>query len=294
MSMATYHATFDLPRANALALEDWFDWPDELFPVPTIALFETEDPALWRVDIYLEALPGDDAIRFISSLLQEKSGVAIPTLDFNAVIERDWVSESQKLRTPISAGRFCVFEPHFRDQVPADAVAIQLEVGQAFGSGSHESTMGCLLALDHIADVASPKSALDLGTGSGLLAIAMANVWNCNIVASDIDPVAIEVASENIANNGVGGIACIACDGFDDPAFDAARPFDVITANILAGPLIDMASEISRHLAPGGYLILSGLLIEQKSALIDAYSEAGLKTSKAFYVKNWSTLLFRR
>jgi ribosomal protein L11 methyltransferase len=291
---AAYHATFHLPQKNARRLEDWFEWPEGLSSVPVIALFESDNPARWQVDIYMDSEPGEQAHRIIISTLQEISGGDIPALNFKPVLERDWVSESQKQRAPITAGRFVVYEPHFKDQISSNAIAIQLEAGQAFGSGSHETTLGCLLALDKLANSVSPKSVLDMGTGSGLLAIAMAKIWDCAVFASDIDPVAIRVAIANMENNGLSGIDFITCDGFASRLFESAGAFDIICANILAGPLIEMAGDITRHLAAGGYLILSGILQAQEHAVINAYKTAGLKASQTRHIEEWSIVVMQK
>lgn len=217
---------------------------------------------------------------------------------------KDWVSESQKLLHPVDAGLFFVYGSHDADKVPDDKISLLVEAGQAFGTGQHETTHGCLLAISDLAERLSgektPRIALDLGCGSGLLAMAMSRIWPIPIVASDIDPIATETTEQNAqanhidiveARSGNAGIAAITSDAFDDSILGAAGPYDVIVANILAKPLQDMAADIVANLAPDGTLILSGLLGTQEEAVMSAYQAQGMKLAKRYVRGEWHSLM---
>lgn len=205
--------------------------------------------------------------------------------------DQDWVSQSQKLLTPVEAGQFFVYGSHDADKVPPDCIAICIEAGQAFGTGQHETTHGCLCALDELVGKISPKNILDLGAGSGVLAIAAAKLWPVQIIASDIDPIATETAAQNTEINDVPFITTLTSDGFEGIE---VKSFDLITANILAGPLRDMAEDITVHLAPKGVLILSGLLTTQEEGVLEAYKNQGLQLKKKYILGEWSTLVLER
>ncbi len=265
----------------------------------------------------------DDEIRLLEAffltkpdltLFQDRLARALPDLDpasldvsLAEIEEKDWVSESQKLLQPVDAGPFFVHGGHDADKIPPDRISLLMEAGQAFGTGQHETTHGCLLA---IADLAAewpegqgPKTALDLGCGSGLLALAMSRLWPITIIASDIDPIATETTILNAAANhinvvedraGQPGVAVLTSDGFSDKALIAAGPYDVIVANILAQPLQDMAADIVANLTEGGALILSGLLDVQESAVLSAYESRGMRLVKRYPRGEWRSLRLTR
>ncbi len=247
------------------------------------------------------------------TLFQNRLKDILPANDLTAsdlrlteVAEKDWVSESQKLLQPVDAGLFFVYGSHDAHKVPANRISLLVEAGQAFGTGQHETTHGCLLAIGELAGELTgskaPKTALDLGCGSGLLALAMSRIWPITITASDIDPIATETTILNAAANkisvtnlssGVAGIAALTSDGFGDSALSTAGPYDVIVANILAKPLQDMASSIVANLSQGGVLILSGLLGTQEEAVVAAYEKTGMELVKRYVRGEWNSLMLR-
>jgi ribosomal protein L11 methyltransferase len=178
--------------------------------------------------------------------------------------------------------------------VPADAVAFRIEASRAFGTGHHETTAGCLTALDRLASEGKAfRNVADIGTGTGLLAFGARTLWpDAAILASDIDPVAIEVTAENMAINAIPGdaIALVAADGMDDPRIQAAAPFDLIIANILAGPLIALAPDLSATLAQNGTIILAGLLASQAEDVLAAYASTGMRLTARIDSGDWSIL----
>lgn len=283
MTVDNWLLSGELPRANSQALETAVEAASEElgeFP-PTVSRFEQAGSELWRVDIYFAGEPASD---FINKIL-EAARLTDWQYDLAAIEERDWVSESQKLLAPVRSGRFLVYGAHDVDKADPSLINLQVDAGQAFGTGKHETTAACLALLDQLADGKPPASYLDLGTGSGVLALAAAKIWpEARGTGSDIDPIATDVAIENASINDVqvralhaaAGVHFLTADGFDHPTLAKETPYELIVANILAGPLIEMAADVAGALAQNGALILSGLLISQKADVLAAYAQQGL------------------
>ena len=269
------------------------------FP-PTISQFEIPNSQLWQMEAFYNGKPSDEELRKLLSDCQMTDWIY--TLEI--IENKDWVSESQKLLKPVHAGRFFVYGSHDRKNCPDHTTNLQIDAGQAFGTGSHETTTACLLLLDQLADQITPRTMLDLGTGTGLLALAAQTIWpNMHTLATDIDPIAIDVTCDNLVVNqapkrAIGdknsGIACAVADGFNHHCFKTESEFDLITANILASPLVAMAGDISQGLAKGGALILSGLLDTQENTVIKAYDAQGLQFHRAEAIGEWRALYFSK
>jgi ribosomal protein L11 methyltransferase len=211
------------------------------------------------------------------------------------VPEKDWVAESQRELAPIRAERFFVHGSHFAGKPPRGSIAIEIDAGLAFGTGRHETTRGCLLALVRLSKQRKFRRPLDLGTGSGILAIAMAKLWDVAVLASDNDPQATRVARENAGLNGVGERVRVATGaGYAAPAVRDGGPFDLVTANILARPLMRLAPGLARHLAPKGIALLSGLLVEQEEMVLAAHRKVGLDLLWRIRLGEWSVLAVGR
>ena len=203
----------------------------------------------------------------------------------------DWVAKSLEGLKPVRAGRFFVHGAHDRDKRQDGDIAIEIEAGLAFGTGHHGTTAGCLEMLEQVVEAERPGNALDLGTGSAVLAIALARLAGIPVLATDIDPVATEVAAGNTRLNGAADLVeCVTATGFDHPAFALRGPFDLVVANILAGPLIELALEMARHLKPGGSLVLSGILDRQEAAVLAAYAAAGFRHIRTLNREGWVTI----
>jgi ribosomal protein L11 methyltransferase len=266
-----------------------------IFP-PTLSRFEQPNTDLWHVDLYFPDQPDQ---MFIETLLKAADLVNWQ-YSLNAIEDKDWVSESQKLLAPVRAGRFLVFGSHDADKAEEALINIQIDAGQAFGTGKHETTAACLVQMDELATATNPRKILDLGTGSGVLALAAHKLWtNALVTATDIDPIAIEVAAENLTINHAisrdshtqkAGITLAVADGMQSPNIQTNQPFDLIVANILSGPLIEMAASICAALSPTGSLILSGLLISQKPEVTAAYEKQGWTVEKSIDVGEWCAL----
>ena len=208
--------------------------------------------------------------------------------------DQDWIKLSQEGLPPVRAGRFFVYGAHDAGQVPHGVIPMRIEAGLAFGTGHHETTALCLSVLSDLArGRASFRHVLDLGTGTGLLAIGAAKLWKLRVLASDIDPVAVTVAKENARANGVAPLVLAAvADGLDNPLLARGAPYDLIIANILAGPLTRLASAITRALAPGGTLLLSGLLRNQEKLVTSFYPRLRLLGRR--HMGPWSALVFEK
>ena len=210
--------------------------------------------------------------------------------------DEDWVSKSQEGLAPLNAGRFLIYGSHDADNVDLSGkTGLQIDAGLAFGSGHHGTTAGCLMLFDQLLQQgASPKHILDLGCGAGILSIGAAKALDINILATDIDQDAVDVTRQNAVLNKVGRkITAERVDGFDDPLF-AGKTFDLIFANILAAPLMALAEDIIRHMAPGGHVILSGILTEQKNTVADHFDHHGIDIIGDEPLEEWVSLLGRK
>jgi ribosomal protein L11 methyltransferase len=234
---------------------------------------------------WVEALYTDEPDGALLSRLAEREVRVEPLPD------QDWIKLSQEGLPPVRAGRFFVYGAHDAGQVPAGVIPMRIEAGLAFGTGHHETTSLCLAVLSDLARRRRFAKVLDLGCGTGLLAIGAAKLWKHRVIASDIDPVAVDVTRENARTNGAGGLVrAITADGLTHPGLKG--PFDLIIANILAGPLTHLARGIVAKLAPGGVLVLSGLLRNQEKMVLSFYH--GLKLVAVRRDGPWSALVLER
>ena len=208
--------------------------------------------------------------------------------------DQDWIRLSQEGLPPVRAGRFFVYGAHDAGTVPCGVIPIRIEAGLAFGTGHHETTALCLSVLSDLARAqAAYQNILDLGTGTGLLAIGAAKLWKKKVLASDIDPVAVEVTRENSKANGTGPLVlAVTADGLDNPLLARGAPYDLIVANILAGPLTRLAPAIQKSLAPGGTLVLSGLLRDQELLVTSFYKQLRLVSRRR--MGPWSALVLEK
>ncbi|HEX8532767.1 MAG TPA: 50S ribosomal protein L11 methyltransferase [Allosphingosinicella sp.] len=287
-------------RAEAEAVQ--WELPEfaHLDPAPVIMSSEPDPaaPDVWRIDAYLEQEPDSEMLALLKALAP--SSATEPLVE--RIDEQDWVTLSQQGLEPIRAGRFFVHTPAHRSDVPDRAVALEVDAGRAFGTGHHETTTGCLIALDRLKEAGERFSnILDLGTGTGLLAFAALKLWpDARVAASDIDPVSIEVTEENAGINriplgdGAGEVELAVAPGLEHPSLEARTPYDLIIANILAGPLVELAPSIGAALAPGGQLMLAGLLDHQAESVATAYREQGLAPSFSIVRGDWPTLVMRK
>jgi len=263
---------------------------ESLEPAPSgVGVIEIEDGrGGWEVSGYFETLPDG-----ISLALLAAAHGAVPFL-VSELPDTDWVSKVHRELSPVEAGRFFVYGGHDADKVPQGRIALKIEAAMAFGTGHHGTTLGCLRALDRLAEAGvAPESVADVGCGTAVLAMAAARLWPAEVIAADIDPVAIEVAQANLAANGLGDrVKTVVAAGFGHP--DLAGPFDLVLANILKGPLIELADESGRRVKPGGRAVLSGILNTQADEILGHYSRAGFNCEVRDKIVDWTTLTLTR
>ena len=275
----------DPAEALGLAMEN-------LFPEPTgIGVFEIEDDSgLWEVGGYFTESPDIAGLELLATMHGAKP------FTVSELPETDWVAKVKRELSPVEAGRFFVYGSHDADKVPEGCEPLLIEAAMAFGTGHHGTTLGCLRALDHLANQGfTGQNVADIGCGTAVLAMAAARIFPNPVLASDIDEVAVEVAEANARANGLEGrVICLEAAGFDAPQLADAAPFDLVFANILKGPLIMLAPDMAAHLQPGGYAILSGLLVEQAEEIIGVYAQNGINLVRREDIGEWSTLILQR
>ncbi len=255
------------------------------------AVAMTDCGANWRVEAWFEDEPDAD---IVAVLLKETIGDPVPDFIVTRLREEDWVARSLEGLKPVRAGLFAVHGAHDRGGDRANVTSVEIEAGLAFGTGHHGTTSGCLMALTDILKRAAPEAVLDLGTGTGVLAIAAAKRLKLPVTASDIDPVAVRVAGENARLNGVHRwVRPVLASGLHHRNLIMNAPYDLIMANILARPLVGLAPSICHNLASGGHLILSGLLEGQIALVLSAYRGQGLVLKNKIIREGWATLTLK-
>ena len=264
---------------------------ERLTPEPTgVGVFEMEDGSgLWEVGGYFEEKPDAAALAVLAKAMGAKD------FTVSELPETDWVAHVRRELAPVEAGRFFVYGSHDADKVPEDCEPLLIEAAMAFGTGHHGTTQGCLQALDHLANQGFVgTSVADIGCGTAVLAMAAARIWSGVMLASDIDAVAVEVAEANVAANGLEGrVNCLEAMGFDHEVLQATQ-FDLIFANILKGPLIDLAPDMTKRRLPGGYAILSGILNEQADEVVSVYEGLGNSLVQRTEIGEWTTLILQK
>jgi ribosomal protein L11 methyltransferase len=251
------------------------------------------DGGQWQAAIHFRAPPDEAALRALVALIAGEAAAAALTIE--PVADADWVAQSLAGLPPVAAGRFTVHGAHDRGRVAPNRIGIEIEAALAFGTGHHGTTRGCLLAIDDLAKRRRCRNGLDLGTGSGVLAIAAAKVWRAPVTATDIDARAVAVARANARLNGVSGAIMFARAGDCGARFVRVRaPYDLVLANILLAPLLTMAAPLARLIAPGGRVVLSGLLPSHANAVLAIYRAQGLALERRIALAGWVTLVMKR
>jgi ribosomal protein L11 methyltransferase len=289
--MTTYTALTTITGEDAAAA--LAEALEKMEPEPTgVGVFEIEDGSgLWEVGVYFIEPPNEVLLDVLAMAFGAKPFLVSELPDI------DWVAKVRRELSPVEAGRFFVFGSHDADKVPEGRVALQIEATVAFGTGHHGTTLGCLRAFDRLFEEGlRPARVADIGCGTSVLAMAAAAVLpDALVIASDIDQVAVDVARANVTINQMAGrIECLEAAGFAHPRLAEAAPFDLVFANILKGPLIELAPSVGAHLQKGGLAILSGLLVVQAESVTAAYVEAGHSLVGREDIGEWSTLVLKR
>ena len=291
LTPSTSRATFAI--GNEQTAKRVVDLLNESFFEGQAAIAAFEGPnGRWDITVHFAEAPDQGAIR---ELVRLAAGDEVAQdIGFDTVEAKDWVKATLDELVPVRAGRFIVHGQHDRSKVPPNKLGIEIEAALAFGTGHHGTTRGCLLLLDDVLKAHFPRRVLDLGTGTGVLAIAAAKALRIEVLASDIDPLSVRVGRDNARLNGTGNwVETIRATGFSAPQFAQRGPFDLVLANILANPLRQMATPMARHLARSARVILSGLLPHQAQGVIAAYRARGIVLERHIQIDGWSSLLMR-
>ncbi len=263
-----------------------------------ITAFETAPNGPWKIEAFFETKPDLGRLAPLVFAVAKELGCRVPALDVEEIAERDWLAENQASFPPLRIGRFFVHGSHVTEKPPAGAWRVGLDASIAFGSGEHATTKGCLAAIEALAKKRRLGRVLDIGTGSGILSIGALRAGARKALASDIDPPSVTLARENMQANGVAARATVKLAAGLAKLGPTRGRFDLVMANILARPLTMLATPLSRAVAPGGFLVLSGLLAEQETWVARAYLARGLRfvgrAAAGPDTVGWRTLVFRR
>jgi ribosomal protein L11 methyltransferase len=264
-----------------------------------VSAFETRPGGAWQIEAHAAEAPDRSALAAAAALaalaFDVPSSVLLDNLAIERLAPRDWVRENQQNFPPIRVGRFFIHGSHHDKAPPAGAVALCIDAATAFGTGEHATTRGCLLALGALGKRRRFHHPLDMGTGTGILAMAAARLLSCQVLACDVDAGSVHVARENVRQNELAArVRVVHGNGYRHAAIRRAAPFDLVTANILARPLAAMAGDLAAALAPCGVAILSGLLTRQAPLVLAAHRAHGLGLRRRIVVEGWETLLMER
>ncbi|PZO78968.1 MAG: 50S ribosomal protein L11 methyltransferase [Mesorhizobium amorphae] len=290
--MTAHRLHFILPKPDAQRAFSALDPALDEWGVP-LAIRDVEEAGPESViEVYVED-DWEPVSATLSTALRELGLDA--EVGHEALPDIDWVTRSLEGLKPVRAGRFLVHGSHDRARRRPNDLAIEIEAGLAFGTGHHGTTAGCLEMLGRVVPRERPRALLDLGTGSAVLAIALAKLSRRPVLATDIDPVAVRVAADNARLNGVGELVdAVTAVGFSHRLIGLAAPYDLIVANILARPLMRLAPEFAHHLAPGGSVILSGILERQRASVIAAYVGQRFRHVQTLWREGWVTIHLKR
>jgi ribosomal protein L11 methyltransferase len=288
--MTLFHAVTSLRGATpAAALADALE---EIDPAPTVTGAHDRDDGtgIWEVSAYFDGRPDDTALMLLARAHEAPDFAVAP------VGTRDWLAQVRAGLTPVDAGRITVFGSHDRDRIAPNRISLEIEAALAFGTGHHATTRACLLALDRLSRAGLAfREMADIGGGTGVLAMAGCRLWPLRAVAGDIDAVATETARANVAANGLSArIRCVTAAGFRHPALHARAPYDLVAANILAAPLKRLAPAMASHVAVGGVVVLSGLLLRQAPGVEAVYRAWGFASLDRVEDDGWAALVLNR
>jgi len=276
-----------LPESAARSIETAFEGLSL-----TVSAFETDEKKKeWVVELLCAQAPDMDEIERRMQLLSVLHQAPTPRLAIDRLEQQDWLAQVARDFPSFTIGRFFIHGAHIKEAPPPGSINIQIDAGAAFGSGEHGTTGCCLEALDWLARKREFTNILDMGCGSGILAIAASKLWRVPVLAADIDPIAVQVARENARINRAGQVEAIVSDGYLNERIKRGAPYDLIISNILARPLVAFAPKLAQYLAPCGVAVLSGLLSSQEAQVRAAHQAQGLTFIRRFARAGWHTLV---
>ncbi len=289
MTPTTWRVSLSVEKTNLPIYEDAL-----AHLAVAVSSFGEDDELEWRLSAVFDEEPNLASLEAGLALVAAGHDLTPPTLTLEEVAGQDWVANSLQSFQPVEAGRFFIYGSHFEGDIPTSKIGLRVNAATAFGSGEHETTNGCLQAIDFLAQK-NLTQPLDMGCGSGILAMAMAKTWGKHVVACDIDGESVRVAKDNAALNGIARlVSAYHGNGYFTGAVVKSAPYDLIVANILLRPLCAMAKSLSKYLDRGGYVILSGFLQEDTNRIISVHRQFGLKLVTTFPVGEWQTVVLRR
>lgn len=262
-----------------------------------ISIFEQkQDPDYWTIEVLFDFSPNLQVLNYLFKEASEKQTIDAPYLSLSLLPETDWLSENRKAFPPLTIGNFYVYGSHHDGSIPEDKISFKIDAATAFGTGQHATTQGCLLALEKLHQTGHVfHNPLDLGCGTGILGMAMARLFATNVMMSDNDIEAVEKAISNLLENDLSPqVSCYLSEGFQSEILRNKAPYDVITANILADPLIQLAADMNRYVSKNGIIILSGLLATQADAVGKAYQAVSFEEIDRYPIDDWMTLVLKK
>ncbi len=290
MAQTTWRVSITVPARHAAAFEDLLS-----ASLPAVTVFGEDGDPLRQIDGFGMEPPDAAGLSVAVAVLARARCIREPRLSIEAIPPTDWLAATYEAFPAIRVGRFHIRGSHDPAPAPSGTIGLCIDAATAFGTGQHETTAGCLMALERLAKRQSVRRVLDMGCGSGILAFAAARLWRAPVLALDVDPEAVRVARANVRINRVGRwVRAVAGNGYRDRRVAAGGPYDLIVANILAGPLAEMAKDLADNLAPGGTAVLAGLLTSQQAQVLAAHRMQGLELVARLPVGDWPTLVLRR
>lgn len=257
--------------------------------VLTVMIEHGENKGKWELQAIFEGKPNLEELDFALSVASKQAGTMKPEVTINEMPNKNWLVECYQSFKPITIGKYFIYGSHIQEPLPKDKICLQIDAATAFGTGEHQTTHGCLEALNELEY--KPNRVIDVGCGSGILSMAYAKTFNKPVDAVDIDPESVRVAEENAKINGLENLMQVwLSNGYQD----VKGEYDLVLCNILARPLMDMAQDLKTHLAPNGCAILSGFLTRQERWVLKAHTDIGLEFVKRYRIKGWSTLVVKK
>lgn len=282
-----YEMKFLLPQSAVLAFEEELE--DIAAAVLTVMIEHGPNKGLWEMQLIFEGKPPVELVLVRLESAAQKAGIEPPRTDLCQMPQKNWLQECYQSFQPLEIGKYYIYGSHITDEPPADKIALKIDAATAFGTGEHQTTHGCLLALNDL--TFQPKKVIDVGCGSGILAMAYAKTFGKQVDAVDIDPESVRMATLNAQANNLASLVNVweSC-GYQQ----VQEKYDLVLCNILARPLIEMAADLKNHLNTGGQAILSGFLTRQERWVLKAHTDIGLRFVRRYRIKGWSTLVIEK